>query len=81
MPGQQAQASLTVCPPRLPFPQQARVYPQPYLQAKNRQAAILLVSRDPPAVKPVARDQLRSHPVAKALQEASTLKARPSLLR
>jgi len=86
MQGQQAQASLTLFPlarPRLVSPQAARVYLRPYLQTKNRQVANKdhLVSKDPPAVQPVSREQLTSHPVAKARQEASTLKARPSLLR
>jgi len=82
----QPQASLTHCP--LPTPCQAsphlaRVCPRPYLQAKNQRVAIKghLVSKDRRAVQPVSRDQLTSHPAAKAHQEASTLKACPSLLR
>ena len=77
------QASLTHFPllatPCLAFPQAARVYPRPYLQAKNRRVASKghLVSK----VQPVYREQPTSQQAAKARQEASTLKARPSLLR
>lgn len=86
MQGQQAQASLTLfllASTRPASPQPARVPPRPYLQAKSRQAASKdhLVSRDFPAVQPVARDQLTSLPVFRVRQEASTLQARPSLLR